>query len=65
MIQTQAGFYKNKIIKIDFNDNEELNVVNSNKNRGSNRIYHANVEGHHAGGTKSRNAKNRSILNTE
>ena len=63
--QTQAGFYKNKIIRIDFHDNDEANMVNSNKNRGSNRIYNPHGEGHYPGGTKSRNAKNRSILNTE
>lgn len=64
MTQTQAGFYKNKLIRIDFHDNDEQNLISSTKNRGNNRAYNPH------GGTpnqvsKSRNAKNRSILNTE
>lgn len=36
----------------------------NSKNKGSNRIYNQNGDNHHPGPTKSRNAKNRSILNT-
>ena len=63
--QTQAGFYKNKMIKIDFHENDELNLVNSNKNRASNRVYNPNGGEGHYPTKKSRNTKNRSILNTE
>jgi hypothetical protein len=64
--QTQTGFYKNKALKIDFQDNDEANYLHSKKGQGRNIIYHqTNPDNHGHVLPKSKNGKNRSILNTE